>query len=380
MNFKKVLTIYKKEIKDSIRNKRVLYSTIIVPLVILPIFVNVPQMIAQKSSEKAKFRPSNVMLSGFRIPGFFEQFARSDLINLTIANDPVKALKKGKIDLYVRIVSKDPPEVEIYFNPLSETSKIALSRAKLLIETFRGYAGENFATRRVKIVTNSVISNREMKGVLTGITLGFLLIFGVLTGGIAPGVDTVAGEKERKTLIVLLSLPVSKRDILTGKLLLVATISFISSVLILVGIFGLNLLFFRSPGGINDFSILGLSISLRDFFIVFFLMLIYILLASSVILIASSYARSYREAQNYMTPIIILIAVPLLFTQVLTNLYLPDWVFYLPGVNIMMVLREALTMGILERHLLLTVVSLVISLYIAVKILFRVFERSILRV
>ncbi len=379
MRFKKILSVYKKEIKDSLRNRRILYSTIIVPLVILPVFISVPQLITNRTLEKAKFTPSNVMVSGFEIPGFFEQFARSELINLTMVKDPIEELRKGRIDLYVRVVNKTPPEVEIYYNPLSETSKIALSRVKLLIETFRGPGGERFKAGEIKIITNSVITRREMQGVLTGIVLGFLIAFGALTGGIAPGVDTIAGEKERKTLMVLLSLPISKREILAGKLLIVATISLISCVLILVGIMGINLFFFRSVTDVNSFSFQSLSISLQDFLIMSVLVLLYILIVSAVILIASSYARSYREAQNYITPLIIVIAVPMFFIQIFTNLYLPDWVFYIPGVNIMMILREALTAGITGNHFVSTLVSLVVTLYLAVKALDRVFERAILR-
>ncbi len=373
MNFKKVFAIYKKEIKDALRNKRVLYSTIIVPLVVIPIFIGIPEAIQSKQQKKIEITPSNVMISGFRLPGFFELFAKSKFINLTMAKDPYKALREGKIDLYVRVVEKNPPTVEIYYNPLSSSSKKALTRAKLIIESYENSGQGKIQMRKLKVIPKSVITERELGGVVAGLVLGFLFIFGLISGAIAPGVDTIAGEKERKTLYVLLSLPVSKKEILLGKILNVSTISLITTVLMGVGFYIVYIIFLGGTG-VGMLKVSGL-----DILLLVLLLLIFMIIASTIVLIASAYARSYREAQNYMTPVILLIVIPMIFVQSFTRLSVPDWYFYIPGFNFMILMREALATGINFRHYEISFITLLIMLWFLYKLLFKVFDRGIAR-
>lgn len=373
MNFKRVIAVYKKELKDSIRNKRVLYSTIIVPLIVLPILIGLPAAYQQKQAKKIEITPSNVMISGFRIPGFFEIFARSSFINLTIAKDPFDALKKGRIDLYLRVVQKEPPTVEIYYNPLSDASKKALARVKLIIDSYNNSSQGEVRTKKINILTKSVISPRVMAGVVMAMIIGFLIVFIPFTGAIAPGVDSIAGEKERKTLNVLLSLPISRKEILMGKLMNVATISLLTSVLTITGIYAVKSFLF------TDINIGKIQIGTKDAILFILLLLMYILIASSVVIMASAFARTYREAQNYLTPIMIIIMLPLFFAQTSASLTAPHWSFYIPGYNLLVILKEALTYGINMRDFNSAFISNIVALYVLVKLMTKIFNKAILR-
>ncbi len=373
MNFKRVIAIFKKEIKDSLRNKRVLYSTIIVPLIVLPILIGLPAAYQQKQAKKIEITPSNVMISGFRIPGFFELFARSSFINLTMAKDPFDALKKGKIDLYLRVVEKEPPTVEIYYNPLSDASKKALARAKLIIDSYNNSGQGEVRAKKITIQTKSVISPRVMAGVVMAMIIGFLIVFIPFTGAIAPGVDSIAGEKERKTLNVLLSLPIDRKEILIGKLLNVAFISLLTSILTIIGICVVKSFLF------TNVNMGEIHISTTDAALFILLLLVYILIASSVVMMASSFARSYREAQNYLTPIMIIIMLPLFFAQTSASLTAPHWSFYIPGYNLLVILKEALTYGISMKDYNTAFISSIVALYLLVKLMTKIFNKAILR-
>ncbi|MFC6617176.1 ABC transporter permease [Deinococcus radiophilus] len=143
----------------------------------------------------------------------------------------------------------------------------------------------------------------------------------ILSGAMATALDSTAGEKERGTLESLLVSPVARSEVVAGKLLATTITALAAAAASVLGLLGTGLIaglvlvsggmdaeISQAFGGqltLGGGSVLGLALSALGA----------ALLISAVLIALSIYARSYKEAQTYVTPLSLLIVVPALFLQ-----------------------------------------------------------------
>jgi sodium transport system permease protein len=128
-----------------------------------------------------------------------------------------------------------------------------------------------------------------------------------------PGIDLTAGEKERGTMETILSSPISRMHLVLGKFLLVLTASLVTAALsvtsmgISFAVLG-HLHAFDQAG--NDAAQLQMHIGLATVLSVFVMVLPLAVLFSALIMTIALFAKSYKEAQSYITPIMMLVIIP----------------------------------------------------------------------
>jgi sodium transport system permease protein len=157
---------------------------------------------------------------------------------------------------------------------------------------------------------------------VAGATLGGMVPYFVIllcfTGAMYPAMDLTAGEKERGTLETLLSSPVSRTDIVLGKFLTVFSAS-VTSALLAVASMGVSFTYGQKFFNVSDSgsetdmrsaAMPHLQIGLHAVLAVLLMALPLSMLFSAVLLAISLFAKSYREAQTYVTPLTFLIVVP----------------------------------------------------------------------
>lgn len=145
--------------------------------------------------------------------------------------------------------------------------------------------------------------------VLLGIVTYFLL-FSVLTGGLYLAIDATAGERERKSLEPLFTLPVSRETILFGKL--AATFVFMAlSLAITLVAFSVSLKFIdlERLGMLANF---GPQVALKAFLVV----LPFAAFGAALLTLVASFTRSYREAQSWLSAVLIVPTVPIIFAGI----------------------------------------------------------------
>jgi sodium transport system permease protein len=149
------------------------------------------------------------------------------------------------------------------------------------------------------------------EGQVAGLTLGrlvtLLLLFFLLSGGAIVAQDTLAGEKERGTLETLLTSAISRREIVTAKVLLVLAVALTITVIQV-----LNLLVYVGFGVIPTSQNLAAAITLPVAVALLVFLLPLAVLVAGVLVLVSGYARSHREAQLYFLPLMLGAAVPAL--------------------------------------------------------------------
>lgn len=141
---------------------------------------------------------------------------------------------------------------------------------------------------------------------ILGEVLPLILILMTITGAIYPAIDLTAGERERGTLESLMVCPVPVIDLIFGKFLVVTTVAIVGAGLNLASVSatvyfgGFDKMIATSGGGLSLGTMLFLLAALVPFAV----------FMSAIMIAVCSYARTFKEAQNYVTPIILAVLIP----------------------------------------------------------------------
>jgi sodium transport system permease protein len=182
--------------------------------------------------------------------------------------------------------------------------------------------------------TVDVASADEVQGAMLGRYITLLLLGLMVLGGSALSTDTLAGEKERGTLATLLTSAATRNELVAGKLLAIMAVAFAIAVVQVV-----NLWVFLGLGLIEPPSNLALRVSPELAFYLLVLFLPVVALTAGVLLLASAYANSYKEAQLYLTPVLVGLLVPAL-APLVPDLTLPSAILLVPIANLALVARD----------------------------------------
>jgi sodium transport system permease protein len=157
-------------------------------------------------------------------------------------------------------------------------------------------------------------------------TLPYLLVLVIFMGGFYLAIDATAGEREHGTLEPLLSQPVSRLQLVLGKIAAAGLFSALSLALFLASL-ALSLPFV-------PLHKVGMSLALDagDALLMFLLCLPLVLFAAALLTVVASFARSYKEGQTYLTGVILVPTLPLIVTQ-LTSLETNTWLMLIPSLS-----------------------------------------------
>jgi sodium transport system permease protein len=176
----------------------------------------------------------------------------------------------------------------------------------------------------------------------------------VTLGAFHPAIDATAGERERSTWETTLGLGVPRRAILIAKYLYVATAGAVAG---LLNMSALGLSTASMLSGLMRDSTVQFSVSPWAAVTLALGTVVVALLVAAMMLVAGVFARSFKEGQGVLSPMLLVITLPMLLVT-------PHTVFTwkmacVPLVNVMLVFRDALQ-GVF--HLDLVGLSLVVSL------------------
>jgi sodium transport system permease protein len=387
MRFDLVRAIYFKELLDLIRDRRTLISMVVLPLLVIPLLMvgatRVIDTISKRAEQDAKTMGIVVRVT---TPGLREAIARSG--SPIVDRDPFKdAIEKKQIAAAVEETNNADGKavISIYVDRSNPTSAAAGDRLRILIDEFReSRIRASLAERGVPldvlspftVKRENVAADKKMAGVVWGSMLGYILLLLMFTGGMYPAIDMTAGEKERKTLEMFLSSPAARSEIVLGKILATMTAIFLTAILTLLslvvslknaGIGGGNARMEQMLGTIPlDAASLGL--------IVLAIFPLSVFAASSMIAIAL-FAKSFKEGQSYLTPLMMVVIFPALMGG-LPGLELTPLLALAPIFNVSQLLRGILTGDYTVASFAVTMVANLVYAAIAFFIARRTFENE----
>lgn len=351
------LTVFRKELRESLRDKRVILGVIVSPLLVTPLLIGTLLFfVGKKEIEKRESIVDIGIVEQSAFPELVDQLRSDDSIN-THDFDSREAAKNAVENRTIRaaliVVENGPSDfrsnqsarLEIIYNIANENSQNTQARLRNAIRQFdrnalaKRIADANlppqFASPTV-VETTNIASSTSAGSFALGLILPYIIVMSAAFGGIQTAFDLCAGEKERGTMETLLVSPASRYEIVFGKLLTILTISLIASTCAIIGIlapivFGLE--FFA--------KLVGDSITL-NLVSVFWMLLIVVPLAlftSSLLLVISSFARNQKEAQTYILPFFSIVILPAMLSSVLgaeTHIYTA----FIPILNISLTMKQ----------------------------------------
>ncbi|WP_296876734.1 ABC transporter permease [Thomasclavelia sp.] len=359
-----ILTIVKKEFKDILRDRKTLLMTFVIPIIIMPllftfIFSSISDMAAPDEDNRYKIvleSDSEEIVQLFESAGIYE---------IVENDDPINAAYNGDITAYVvanninqSLLENKIPTIDLYYDTTSQRALTAISMVQTLFTSYQNnylanyLEANNLSSTLLQPFNYQEHAKDDQSDGISLMMMGMLIpmmIIGYSSSGITPiATDLGAGEKERGTLEPLLSTRVSRSSILIAKLIVTATFGTITSVLSGAGL----LLAFKF--GLSDTMPLSIDISIQSMLLIVLLAVLYVLFISAIMLLVSTYARSIKEANTYLTPVTL---IPVLLS-VITMYTEPSSVsiamMNIPILNVVIVIKEIIFNQLNYTHFYIT--------------------------
>jgi len=405
MNWSHIITVYLKELKDSLRDRRTLISMFVVPTLLMPLIIFGIGLVMKKVIKKAEDEATTmVVIGGTDSPGVLSALKAEKKFRIIEPTMDYKAMiSEKRIRLAVEIPEgfeaslKDgtPKTVMLYHYEgemksgmgVGEVERFFRSLREKTIETRLAERGlspdliKPFETRR-----QNVAPPEKVGGNIIGGMVPYIIIILCFTGAMYPAIDLTAGEKERGTMETLLCSPVNRVNIVLGKFLMVMTASVAtialtlvsSSVSIIVG----GSMMMGGGGGAKAAGVAAAGgggfmpiIDPAGILGVFAMIAPVAMLFAALLLTISLFAKSYKEAQSYVSPLVIVVIMPAMMGM-LPGIELTAKTALVPILNLSLVCKEMLS-GVWHWHYIALIFgSTVVYAAMAVALCVRMFNRE----
>ncbi len=325
---KTILTVFRKELKDSLRDRRTVITMIIVPLLMFPVMIGLTSRFIMSHEAKAQVRELKVgVLAGNNAGKFvemlneqeniliFEQIqleegqalVASDSLNAFIVfheefNRQISELGQGEITFYLKETEEREIEIDRILELLGEYEEL------LRIDRFEALNLDISIIETLAVSKVNLATPKEQLADMVGGILPYMFILFCFMGSMYPSIDLAAGEKERGTLETLLTSPVNRFQILIGKFGVVVLTGISSAAVSLFGLY-LGIRYISSIPA--EFVDMAMSILEPGSILILLSLLLPLSVFFAGLLLSISFtAKTYKEAQSKIGPLFPVIIIP----------------------------------------------------------------------
>jgi sodium transport system permease protein len=321
LRWDQVLIVCKKEVRDNLRDRRTLMAALFYPL-LGPVLV-VGILIAMGSSlQKDAQKVLEVPVVGAEHAPSLMQFIRQHQIEiLAPPDDPEEAVRSGEVDVVLVVPDEygeqfstgQSAEVELIVDDSRDSSRLEVGRVEGVLNNYSRQIGSlrlmargiNPAIARAVVVQHQDLATEQSQGARILGMAPYFIVLSIFMGGLYLAIDTTAGERERGSLESLLTMPVSRPGLVTGKAL--ATLMFTVTALIETLIAFAVILNFVP---IERYLGMRIGMSAEALLMIFVISFPMALPATALQLLIASLTRSFKEAQNYLSVLPLVPAIP----------------------------------------------------------------------
>lgn len=375
MDFSKIKNIIKKEAFTLLRNKRILIG-MFAPLLLLPILLYGYQMFSERTAETTETTKSIVYALNDLPEAVSEALIASDVISLTYEIDDLKtAITDRKLDL---IIEHRMTEFGNHFILKYDFGRSSGMRANdRVIEILTHFQEEERlklletagvtleAIPEISFEANDYASAEEVAGRTLGNILPLMLVLYTLLSIMNFAVELTTQEKESETLETLFSIPLTRIEVVMGKLFSCILFSVVSTGIILGGLYFMMPLFV-------DMSILGLVLSPMLLFNIFMTLLPLLFIGSGLSIAVGMFASSYKESSAYITPLVFVFMIPA-YVATTPGLQMSVLISMIPILNATMLVKSALINQVHFGYFSITFFTNLLFAVVSLAFMFKVF-------
>lgn len=366
MHLANILTVYVKELRDLLRDRRTIMSMIIVPTLLMPGLTLTAGLIAYKAVNKARASTPTVMIVGGddspKVRAALAADAKLQIVatkpdwKKQIADKAVRAAVDIPVGFDSAVAQGSPAHVTIYNYDGELHSSFAVSELRQFFSKYRddvivarlsarGLPGS--LVKPFEIGTQNVAPPEKVGGNAIGGIIPYFFLLLAFTGAMYPAMDLTAGEKERGTMETILCSPVPRIDLVLGKFLMVLTASLgtvLCSLLSTTATLMLGGSLFTTHVGSGSHLAPGAASVLPTIDPVGLLAVVAMVIPTAVFFAAvqftlALFAKSFKEAQSYVSPLIVVIIVPAVIGM-LPGVELNGRLALVPILNVSLVSKE----------------------------------------
>lgn len=325
---RRVFVIVRKEMLDSIRDRRTLLMMVAMPLLLVPGIIILMVKLQTAQMEKAETRQHRIVFVGEEVaPALYTLFQEDEHIYLVpgIHRDSIAAMiadehLDGAVIVppeFDRLIAGDKQgRMEIIFKGVGAFGSVEDRMQELIASYAAGLVEERIARLQldpdlfdaIAVEDTDLASMQEKLAEAVGGFLPYMFIIFGFMGAMYPGIDLGAGEKERGTLETLLSTPAGRFEIVLGKFIVVMTAGVATALIAMLGLYLGVRSFPEIPTEI--FDVIMEMLGPKMILLILTLILPVSAFFAAVILGLSFYARSFKEAQSIIAPLNIAIIIP----------------------------------------------------------------------
>jgi sodium transport system permease protein len=375
-----IYRIFRKELLDTLRDRRTLMTMLVIPILVFPITLNIFMEISSSFQESAGDKTMKIGIVGDNTRNYTKQLeaipASVGPKTMEVFKDSLtlrKAIEKDQIQLGLIIPANEKQLVAqqqtIDLNWLLDASEVGRSeRAELYSSSLKANAEAKRLQalklrpeqiRPVIINTINCASDKKMVGQLAGGFLPYIFIAFGFIGCMYPAIDLFTGEKERGTIETLLTVPVLRWKILFGKMMVVVSSGMLAASCALLGLF-ISIEFLDLADNQELLEVIHSILTPKFILSMLALLLPLVIFFAGLMIPIAIYAKSFKEAQSIITPLNIVVVLPAM-VGFFPGITLDITTVFIPVVNVVLA-TKALIAGTLSLTYFLSVLGMMCTL------------------
>ena len=326
-----LLTVLRKELRETFRDRRTLVSSLLMgPLLAPLLLVGAMQLSLERSLDSADENVPLTVSGAAHAPALLG-FLRERGISITprdgtpediadwVAKDKELVVLDVQEGFGKALLAGEPARLALHADGSGTTANRHAERARRSIQIWASriassrlqLRGISPALMQPVVIDDVDLSTPSSRATLILGVLSYMVLLVMLSGGLYLAIDATAGERERGSLEPLLALPVPREHLIWGKVLATVVMMALALALMLAV---LTVMLRRLPLEEIGMSVnFGPAVALA----VFGAMLPFTLVGAALLTVVASFTRSYKEAQTWLGMVLLVPTLPIAVAGVL---------------------------------------------------------------
>lgn len=388
-----IITILKKELKRFFSDKRMAFSTVLMPGIMIFVLYNfmgdaINNMVTVDDNYVYQIESTNM-------PGDIKTMMDSAGIASKITDIDAGSAEKAKekisndesgLDLYLvfpenfesDVATYDStsgnkaPQVEVYYNSASTESQAVYGMFIEMMDSYEAAMTNKFDINADESVKYDLASENDAAASVFSSMLPMLLLMFVFSACMAVGPESISGEKERGTIATMLVTPAKRSHIALGKIMALSIIALLSGLSSTVG----TMLSLPKIANVGESDIKTNVYGVSDYLLLAVVILAEVLLIVTLISIISAFAKSTKEANTYITPLMIVVMLVGLSGMFIDGTKTELYYYVIPIYNSVQAMTGIFSLDIMPSGMIVSVISNIIYTGIGVFVLTRMFNNE----
>ena len=317
------LTIIKKEFARFFGDRQLLFTTVIMPGLLIYLIYSfmgmaMKKMATEGTNELVTLCVENLPAS---MAPLIDAIPATAVSQQAVSQEDIDRLEDKSLNVVLvrfpeafdeKVASYDPqsgiaaPNVEIYYNSANNASSRVYHILETSLTAYEDQLSNRFDINRADSegAAYDKASSDEMLGSILSKLIPMLILMLLFSGVMAIAPSAIAGEKERGTIATLLVTPLRRNELALGKVVSLSCIALLSGISSFIGIvLSLPKMIPTDAAGVE----LGLNFTGSDYVVLLLIIFATVLIMASAVSILSALAKDVKNAGTMITPFMLVV-------------------------------------------------------------------------